>query len=380
MNLTKTEIVLYTALAVGTFFALMMGVPQWMIWVGALVIVVILVALPSRKQPAAPAPEDETGTPPKRVRWNRVLVLALIVVLGIALRLVDTPWLAIVLICGFLLGGYGLHLFGHRPAMELLGRTPDAAPRRAYHGPTVGEWAQVLLCAVFCLGAIVTWQMDWRGALTALAFFGGGLWLSLATVVRKMRERRFTARQVAIAANVNIPAAGEQLYAIAIGLIVVGGIIWFVDPKTPWLIRGIGAFMAIVGLVLVLLRVSGLYRRAYLRFDADGIVFGQARLRFRVAWNNIAELGAGEYASNPVVFVQVVDVDAIDVDPVGARPKLARQIANNRALMGADLIIMPGTYGLDAPPLLAALLRYAHDPASRDELNQAPKRITRDSA
>lgn len=373
MNLSKAEIALYSAIAIGVFFVLWQGISARIIFPSAIAAAaVFLLVTPRRPLSRAGSQPVHRDAATPCIRWNRILVLALIAVLGGALAVIGAPLFVIALLCGFLLAAYGLHLFGDLYVSELFRRKRnDRWQHGPYRGPTIEDCALLIVGALFCLMAALMWPSDWRASLTILAFFGGCLLISATAVLRKMRERRFAATRVSIAGQVTIHAAGERLYAIAAGMIIVGCIIGFVDPRTPLLMRGIGAFIALVGLAFIVARVTGVYRRQYLRFEPAGLVLGQRRFSFRVPWDSIADIAAGEYFSNPIVLIRLADSATIDVDPPSARVKLAKELLNTCALMDADLAIMPLLYGLDSPPLLAALLRYAGEPNARQELAAA---------
>lgn len=182
------------------------------------------------------------------------------------------------------------------------------------------DWTLLAVGLLFCAASIFTFlQSDWRMGVVMLAFFGGAVALNVATIRRKLRARRFHALRVSIEGGRTIPADRAHVLSISIGVLAVGAIIFFVGTSAPLFIRGIGAFMALTGATLLALWTSGMLRQ-FLRFEPEGLVFGRRRL------------------------------------------KVYKHVPRN------GFCIAPATFGMDVPPLLAALTRYIRDPRAREEL------------
>lgn len=288
------------------------------------------------------------------MRWMRLLPALLIAALGAALAYVGAPWSVIALACGMFLVPYV-----YVRAKAILDARARAAGR---HGSMLEDWTLLAVGLLFCAASVFTFlQSDWRMGVVMLAFFGGAVALNVATIRRKLRTRRFHALRVGVEGGRNIPADRAHVLSISIGVLAVGSIIFFVGTTAPLFIRGIGAFMALMGAVLLVLWTSG-FLRQFLRFEPEGLVFGRRRYEYRVPWDNIAGVRTVEIADTTLLFLQVAKIPAIAVTPPGARLKVYRHVRRN------GFCIAPATFGMDVPPLLAALTRYIRDPRAREEL------------
>jgi hypothetical protein len=134
------------------------------------------------------------------------------------------------------------------------------------------------------------------------------------------------------------------------------------------LFRALSAFVALVGVALLILMSLGLMGRHFIRFEPEGIVFQGARFGYLIAWDQIVAVKPFEYADNPFVGLDLSDGPNVDVRPPHQRAKFLRLLASNRRWMSSDIVIAPRNYGMDSAPLVAALARYVQEPASRDEL------------
>jgi hypothetical protein len=297
----------------------------------------------------------------------RLLAPACIVILAVALDQVGAPAGIIVMICAMAVVPYVYDRL--RVAEEERHRRElEGNPFRQL-GPRLEDWATLGISLCFCLMgmALLLLTPDWRTAVVTLAFFGACAITLAILVARKRRGRRFRALRVSIEGSRDIPMAETQLLVLALGLVLLGGIMFFVGTAHPALFRALGALIALVGAALIGLRLSGLLRRQFLRFEPRGIVIGQRSFEFRLDWDNIRGIGTAELADNPMILLTAHAVTDIEVTPSRARSRLYRSVRQNQWL-GADVVIMPWLFGLEMAPLLAALVRYARDPAARQEL------------
>ncbi|HEX7221378.1 MAG TPA: hypothetical protein VF280_19405 [Burkholderiales bacterium] len=216
-------------------------------------------------------------------------------------------------------------------------------------GPTLEDWTTFGISVAFCvIGiALALATEDWRTGVVTLAFFGGCAIVIGGMVLRKRRARDFRALSVSIRGSTDLRLSDGPLVPLCAGMVVVGAVMFFVGTTYGWIFRGIGAFIAALGTVMIALRLAGILRRHYLRFEPEGLVIGERRRTRRVPWDEIRAVSAGEIADNPVVFLSL---DGI----------------------AAPLALTPWLYGLEVAPLVAALERYAREPAARQELAPPP--------
>ena len=285
-----------------------------------------------------------------RPSWWQWLVPAVIAGLGAWLRVVGAPWAVVVMICGLLFVPW---------AYVNIKRTLDARARRAGQRDSMFEnWTLLAVSLLFCVGAAVMIPGSPHMGVVILLFFGGCTAMAGWTVRNKLRERGFRGRSVSVEPGRKITMNTPFLMALAAGLLVIGGGTASVAPP---LVAALGVFMALVGLVMLGLWAGGFFRR-WIRFDPDGLVFGEPRLEFEIPWDSLVRIQEVIIADSPLVLLYVDSLGSIKVRPAGASAKLHRRIRRT------GLAISPSNYGLDVMPLLLALERYARNPEARKEL------------
>jgi uncharacterized membrane protein YjgN (DUF898 family) len=288
-----------------------------------------------------------------RLSWWQWLVPAAIAGLGAWLRSVGAPWAVVVLICGLLFVPW---------AYVNLKRMLDARARRAGQRDSMFEnWTLLAVSLLFCLGAAAMIPRNPHMGVVILLFFGGCAAMAAWTIRNKLRKRGFRGRSVSVEPGRRIPMNTPFLMALAGGCLVIGGGMASVAPP---LVAALGAFMALVGLVMLGLRAAGFFRR-WIRFDPDGLVFGEPRLEFEIPWDSLIRIQEVIIHDSPLVLLYVDNLGSIKVRPASAAANLRRRIQR----MG--LAISPSSYGVDVMPLLLALERYARNPEARKELAPA---------
>jgi Ca2+/Na+ antiporter len=360
MFASKTEIVLYSVLAVGIVAGLAFGVSQWLLICFAVVIGVADSIL-SRRRRAQPEPRQLEWP------WQRAgfwIVLASIGIGAAALAALGATIGIIALVCGLVLAFYAYDVARQ---IELV-RERRKGTRGI--GPGVEHWTLLATSVAFCVIALVLLEHDWRTAVVTLTFFGACALVFWTNILRKRREKHWQGATVQVRGGVNVYAQGARMGVIAFGCVLVGCVCYFVGSNYPLLFRLLGAVIALVGVGVAIALALGFYRRQYLRFDPDTITFGERLYRFQVSWDNIAEVVSIEYADNPFVGVRLFDVDIVEVEPEDQTQTFRAHLANNRAVMNVDLFIAPRNFGIDALILAAALTRYAINPAAREELQR----------
>jgi hypothetical protein len=234
--------------------------------------------------------------------------------------------------------------------------------------PTTREWLLVAINTLFVVAGIVILPHEPDGAIVTIAFFGTCLVVSLGTVLRKLRDRRFAAETLAVAGGVPIRPSNIIMPLLGGWLAILGVVLFVFGHDYPLLFRAIAVFIAVVGVVVLALALMRRLPGGFLRFDPDALTIAQRRWRARIPWDNILIVHEGEYASNPMLRLRVVDLDGLDIAPAEARAAALRDIARTQALMGAEFVVMTAQYGIDLPLLAGTVARYVQDRAARAEL------------
>lgn len=237
---------------------------------------------------------------------------------------------------------------------------------------TLKDWLLAVIGGLFVLGGLVIIRRDFNTGIVTLVFFGLCFAHAVHVILRKRRAQKQVALTVRLQGGVPIRQSRARMVLLGGSLLAVGGTQLAFGPQNDWLLIGIGWFLVGVSTMLLLGVVLGLLPAGYLQFDPEGITFAQRGGKVAVPWHAITGLARGDMTNNPVVLV-TVDADAIQVEPASYRLKAFKQMGSSRGMTGADFFIMSGAYGIDAPVLLAALRRYAREPATRQELRNGPR-------
>jgi len=354
--LSKTQVVLYTILAVGIVAGLVYGIPRWQLVVIGLA-VGLADAFTDRKEP----PPDVVAEWPWRRRafW---VVLGCFVVLAACLAYMGVPVRVNVMICSL-----GLVFYGYHVARQIEAKRAQMRGTIQY-SPGVEDWALLAVSVGFCVIGLLLVRYDWRTAVVTNALFGGGALTFLDAIRRKQRAQRWKGATVRVVGGVNIYVDTPRMGFIALGLCVVGAIIYFVGIDYPLLFRLLGAFIAVVGVGLGIAMALGFHGRNFIRFDRDAFTVREGRICYRIAWDNFARVVEIEYARNPFVGIEVASEHAVVVEPAARGDLFLRLVHRNRGFMGVDVLIAAGHFGIDASVLSAALTRYATDADARAEL------------
>lgn len=223
-------------------------------------------------------------------------------------------------------------------------------------------------CGLMCVAALFMARDHWRPALVTFAFFGGGALVYLHSLMRKRREARFEAIQVQVAGGVDIPFARGRVIWMALALFTLGAIIFGVGTDYPWIFRVLGLFVAACGIAMLGGVLLGFIGKQFIRFEPHGIVLGQRTYRSCIPWELIQAVQAFEHHRNPLVGVHLTDPLLVEITPASQQGAFLKRIRRNRIWVGPEVVIAAHNFGLETPPLVAALRRYANDPAARAEL------------
>lgn len=289
-----------------------------------------------------------------RLHWWQWLVPAAIAGVGVWLRSAGAPWGIVAMVCGMLFVPW---------AYVHLKRALNERARRAGQRESMFEsWTLLAVSLVFCLGALVMIPREPGMGIAILLFFGGCAAMAAWVIRNKLREFGFRARSVSVEPGRKIPMNTRFFMTLAAGIFVVGAATASVGPPV---IVAIGLFMVLVGLVMLGLWAGGFFRR-WIRFDPDGLVFGEPRLEFEIPWDSLVRIEHAVIHDSALVLLYVDSLGSIKVRPTSATAKIHRRVRRT------GLAIAPANYGLDVMPLLFALDRYARSSEARAELTPRP--------
>ena len=229
------------------------------------------------------------------------------------------------------------------------------------------DWALAVIGGVLTLGGLLIIPRNFNTGIVTLVFFGLCFTHAVSVILRKRRALRQVAMTASVSGGVPVRQSRARMGLLTGALLAVG--ITHVAFTSKAIQVGLGWLLVAVGAVMLLGLVSGLLCTSYIQFDPAALTFGDRHGKAVVPWGAITGLARADMHNNPVVLARV-DLDAVEVQPATHRPRLLKQIGRSRGSFGADFAIMSTVYGIDAPVLLAALQRYASEPAARRELER----------
>lgn len=244
--------------------------------------------------------------------------------------------------------------------------------RWATPGPAPNDWILFAISLAF-VGA-GAWMMS-RGQIAnggfTVLFFGLGLVLFGARILRLLRTSRPGLRGARLAGGVEIGLSPLRYYGLALALVVIGAVGLVVDWARPWWTSMLMWSLIGVGVVVGAGMAFKLFPQQTLMLTPEGLVARVSGVRFLLRWDRVERVVAGDIARNPMVGLRLPPGA---VEPLGSDPaKVARVIQRYYNWMGCDFGFMPLLFGLDPQLTLAALAGYVEDPASRTELAPAPR-------
>jgi hypothetical protein len=237
-----------------------------------------------------------------------------------------------------------------------------------YPKPGVKDWALLAINVVFVAAGLLIVPHKSDVGIVTLAFFGPCLIVTVGTVLRKFRFRRFRALKAEIVGGVPIRASRTQALATALVLTLMGVIIVLFGRSYPLIMWMLAWLTALLGGALTIAVLSGLIPNDHLKFDPEGITFARARYSYMVPWDNIAQVSAGHMHDNPALFISLHDYNRVTVHPREKRDRVLKSFAWGTGWAGAPIMLLPSRYGIDLPVLMLALERYLTEPTMRSEL------------
>lgn len=244
------------------------------------------------------------------------------------------------------------------------------APRYAPHRPlpSLTDWALAALNIAFVAGGLLVLFKNPAVGLVTIAFFGSCLVVSGGTVLRKLRAHRFKAERIDVAGGVPIRPSTTLLPMLGGWLTILGIILFAFGGDYPPMFRILAVLVAVCGVVVLGLGLTGRFPGGFLQFDPEGFTIAQRRWRARIPWDDITGVHEGEFASNPVLLLDVADPTRIDIAPANAQAVAMCEMGRMRARMGADIAIMTRNYGIELPLLATTVAHYVHDKSARADL------------
>ena len=237
-------------------------------------------------------------------------------------------------------------------------------------GPRRGDWALLVVSAVFVAMGLLMLLKKPRAAVVTLAFFGGCLALAIFNVVEKRRFSRYRATRVEIAGGVPLRPSRAKTFGVGVSVLAVGGVPLLVDEGMPLHVRACFWLMALAGAALSVLVVLGKAPVGFVQLDPPGITFGHRGYAMLVPWDAIRAIAMGELSHNAALFLHLARPDQVQAIPAHAAARVAKQLSTNLAWNGAHIVLLTSQYGLDLPLVAQALERYVRDPNARSELGR----------
>jgi hypothetical protein len=213
--------------------------------------------------------------------------------------------------------------------------------------------------------------------LVTFTFFGTGGFFLAWLQWRKYQEHRLTLTSVEVAGGVRIRPSGFLL-VMGLWMAVVGLVIYFFGGSYPALMRWLGAFIAVCGIVFSVLAVLRIFPAGFLQFEPAGLIIGHRGWQVLVPWDRIYVVQQNEMHSNPVITIGVIDRDALEITPSSMEAKARKILAGQSQWQWSPLIIFPMHYGIPAGVLAGAITRYVEDAGARRNLGsrQLPESST----
>jgi hypothetical protein len=236
--------------------------------------------------------------------------------------------------------------------------------------PSAREWLRLAIGIAFVLCGLFLLPSNRAAGIVTLGVFGSSVLVFAIPICRKLRSRRPHARQVEIAGGVSIRPSRVVLAVAGAWLAGLGTMVAVFGGSYSIIMGACGVCIALPGFYLLFALTIGWLPNRYLRFDPAGITFGYRRWSYMVEWDNIAQVAAGEYSSNPIVGIHLQHPDLVAIQPPQHREQVYKRFAQNAMSCGAPIMLNPFQYQMDIHLLIQALERYIENPSARAELSR----------
>jgi hypothetical protein len=263
------------------------------------------------------------------------------------------------------------------------GRVTAATSRKRYAatsledqhaGPCFHNWVLLGIGTIFVLcGVILLFDRSSSPGvgIVTIAFFGLGVVMHAAIIIRKLRLRRSRPLRVEIVGGVPIRPSRTYYLAAAVAMSMLGGGFIVSGDAYPEVIRFTGWPLAIAGCAVLFGLAIGRLPIGHLQFDPSGITISRGRWAYTIPWDGIASMHGSELSEHhPVLLIRPHHDDVVSVHPPARKRSLTRHFAWNMHRAGAPIVIMASQYGMDLPLLIQALNRYIAVPSARMELSR----------
>jgi len=237
------------------------------------------------------------------------------------------------------------------------------------------DWYLVLAGTVFTAGGVFLGVVKHeRKGWGAAVFFGACLAVGVWSLLRKRRIRaHYAAHDVQVRGGVPIQAPRRTGLVWTGGTAALGIALWVLGLGDQWVIEAIAIGLAVLGTGLFLLVALGVTPRPALIFEPAGLRWVARRRSYLLEWDNVAKVWPGELHGHDLLLIDVANLERLfrTASPEYAR-RLPKLVGSCRGWYGADLVIMPGSFGLDVALLARLMRRYVEEPATRAELTGTP--------
>jgi hypothetical protein len=237
------------------------------------------------------------------------------------------------------------------------------------------DWYLVLAGTVLTAGGVfVGVAKHDRKGWAAAVFFGACLAVGVWGIVRHRRIRaHYAAADVQVRGGVPIQAPRRTGLVWTGAMAVLGVALWVLGMGDHWVATAIAIGLAVLGTAFFLLIALGITPRPGLIFEPDGLRWVAGRRSYLLEWDNLARVWPGEMHGHDLLLINVADLERLfrTASPEYAR-RLSKQVGFCRGWYGADMVLMPGSFGLDVALLGRLMRRYVEEPATRAELASPP--------
>src|SRR5262249_18001125 len=131
-------------------------------------------------------------------------------------------------------------------------------PKNPYPKPGIKDWALLAINIVFVAAGLLILLRERDVGIVTLAFFGPCLIVTVGSILRKFRFRRFRALKAEIVGGVPIRASRAQALVAALVLMLMGAIIVVFGRSYPFIMWILAWLCALIGGGLTIAALSGL--------------------------------------------------------------------------------------------------------------------------